>query len=259
VNNINPTDARAQAIWAAAPDAVRLPPPVVPTTLNRNPYNHLVAEVDWTNLEELVLTPTTLIPPMMELYDSSSRAAKRDLYGSLYDDFNQVSEELSTLKRIVAQNEAAIEALRLQARDDSLRLRNFRRENDRLARDFEVVREQLHQAHVEHADCESKLLIAGSGQHEQLQERFNQMKERMDQVEDALRCNICLLPMHDTTQRGCGHVTCQGCSQEWEKQKSGCPTCRKVHWYRGRNWTIENLAETVFGTKAKEEPVETEL
>jgi hypothetical protein len=118
---------------------------------------------------------------------------------SLYDDFNQVSEELASLKRILAAKEDAINSHRLQAQEDSTRLRNFRWENNPLAHDLEIVRNNLHEAHVAHANCEQRLLRAE--EYEQLQEKFNGMKDRVDQIEDALKCMVCLLPMHATTQR----------------------------------------------------------
>ena len=53
-------------------------------------------------------------------------------------------------------------------------------------------------------------------------------------VEDILKCNVCLGDFNDNSQRplllpACGHTFCASCLESLQKQsRVGCPECRKV-------------------------------
>jgi uncharacterized phage infection (PIP) family protein YhgE len=237
------TEARASSIWANAPNEVRTPPAQNPYQLNGqyrpgrvvdtirvDDWNHNTMP-DWSEMFANVAntpTPRTL----RSRYDNANPSEKRQLFDSLYEDYKSASEGRTRLSRYASKLEQDIKKFA-----DALDARV--KEYEKLKNSYDDLLADYHRVEVDHADCDKKLKDANHDKVEDLQSRHDLLHSRMEEVKKQLTCAVCLDPMHEATQLGCGHTTCSDCIDKWEETTIGCPSCRQVHWYRGRAWNIE--------------------
>eukprot|EP01122_Echinamoeba_exundans_P008997 TRINITY_DN3082_c0_g2_i1.p1 TRINITY_DN3082_c0_g2~~TRINITY_DN3082_c0_g2_i1.p1 ORF type:complete len:536 (-),score=99.20 TRINITY_DN3082_c0_g2_i1:91-1698(-) len=127
---------------------------------------------------------------------------------------------------LIAQMKAKEETLKEQAKLLEEKLQNEKRTFDE---EIQLMRRKLDEH--EKADLSDRTLL------KQLQEQLKNAREELEKssteyierssFEEEFTCSICQELLLDARTLECAHSFCSSCLDDWRKQKSECPICRK--------------------------------
>ncbi|RZC35816.1 E3 ubiquitin-protein ligase RNF8-B-like [Asbolus verrucosus] len=80
----------------------------------------------------------------------------------------------------------------------------------------------------------------------------NETGQSLDIMENELTCSICSELFIKAVTLNCSHTFCKFCIEEWKKNKSSCPICRKFITTVAPTLVLDNFIEKIISTQDDE-------